>query len=186
MTSLDKLKLTAVTWDGDREPEKYSAWDYAIGSMTRAIEDGPPLEDWLDAKIGRAKMGITMPSIFDDDPELAGAQPVGYQSMGSAGETTTSSADTSQSISLGAVSQHSQHTLAQSGVNYMDLPEASRKLDALLYNDILMNVKGTKSALLRCVKFPSYVLARIVLHRHMDISRNDRKSKAIARVDNVV
>ena len=37
--------------------------------------------------------------------------------------------------------------------------------------------------MLRCVPFPSYVLARIVLHKHMDISKNDRKTKAIARVD---
>ena len=61
----------------------------------------------------------------------------------------------------------------------MNLPKASRILDGMLYNVMLMIVKGTKSALLCCVKFPSYVLARIVLHKHMDINLNERKAKAI-------
>ena len=78
MTSLDKFKLTAVTWDSDREPEKYSTKDYSTGSMTHATQHGAPLEDWLDAKIGRVQASNTMPSIFDNDPELADAVGIGH------------------------------------------------------------------------------------------------------------
>ena len=176
MTSLDKFKLTAVTWDSDREPEKYSTWDYSTGSMTRATQHGAPLEDWFDAKIGRVRANNTMPSIFENDPELAGAVGIGHTEPE---EGVEAEADTTSSSGTSGNS----YTLGQAGSNYMDLPKASRVLDGMLYNVLLMNVKGTKSALLRCVKFPSYVLARIVLHKHMDISRNERKTKAIAAVD---
>ena len=65
----------------------------------------------------------------------------------------------------------------------MDLPEASRRLDALLYNVLIMNVKGTKNAILQCVAFPSYVQARIVLHKHMALSASHRKTQAFSRMD---
>ena len=146
MTSLDKFKLTAVTCDGDREPEKYPAWDYATGSMTRATEHGPALEDWFDREIGRAKVNSTMLSIFDNDPELTGAQPVRYdleddkQTHPEGLEAAASTVSTSTS----------QYSLGSAGLNYMDLSRASCVLDGIMYNVLLMNVKGTKSALLRC------------------------------------
>ena len=118
-----------------------------------------------------------MPSIFDNNPELAGAVSIGYTNP-EAGE-----AEDGKSSSSSGTSGNTTYTLGQAGSNYMDIPKASRVLDGMLYSVLLMNMKGTKSALLSYVKFPSYVLPRIVLHKHMDISRNERKTKAIAVVD---
>jgi len=145
--------------------------------MRRVTQHDAPLGEWLDAKIGRVRANNTMPSIFDNDPELVGAVGIGHE------ESEAAEAEEGESSSSSGTSGNTTYTLGQAGSNYMDLPKASRILDGMLYNVLLMNVKGTKSALLRCVKFPSYVLARIVLHKHMDISRNERKTKAIAAVD---
>jgi hypothetical protein len=66
---------------------------------------------------------------------------------------------------------------------YLELPDKSKTLDALLYNVLKMIVKGSKNALLACVMFPSYVQAVIVLINHMDISKYDRITRAIFRMD---
>ena len=53
----------------------------------------------------------------------------------------------------------------------------------MMYNVLQMNLKGSQAHLLKCVAFPSYVQAVVVLYKHMDISRNDRKTKAFANMD---
>ena len=40
--------------------------------------------------------------------------------------------------------------------HFAALSEEAKTLDALLYNVLRMNVKGTKQSLLSCVTFPSY------------------------------
>ena len=131
------------------------------------VQSSNILEDWFDRKIGRAKVNGTMPLIFDNDPELTRAQPVGYDLEDDEQTPPEGSEAAASTVSTSTC----QYSLGSAGLNYMDSPRASRVLDGIMYNVLLMNVKGTKSALLRCVPFPSYVLARIVLHKHMWLSR---------------
>ena len=69
------------------------------------------------------------------------------------------------------------------GMMYKDLLAESRALDGLLYNVLLMNVKGSANTLLECVQHPSYIQGMIVLVKHIDISRSDRKARAFEGVD---
>jgi hypothetical protein len=66
---------------------------------------------------------------------------------------------------------------------YRDLPDRSKQLDRLLYNVLKMIVKGSKASMLDCVMKPSYVQGVIVLINHMDISKFDRITAAIFRMD---
>ena len=68
----------------------------------------------------------------------------------------------------------------------MELPAESRVLDGLLYNVFKMVVKGSKSAILTCVMFPSYIQAVCVLVEHMNISRYDRITRSIFALDRLV
>ena len=72
MASLDKFKLSAVTWDSDKEPKNFHLWLENIGSLVRATEHGDLLEDMLDSKLGRVKTAATsVPSFILNDPDFA-------------------------------------------------------------------------------------------------------------------
>ena len=77
----------------------------------------------------------------------------------------------------------SKRALLKAPNSYMELSEASRTLDVLLYNVLRMVVKGSKAALLMCVMAPSYVQAVCVLVNHMDISKYDRITRSIFNLD---
>ena len=72
MTTLEKFRLSAVVWDSDKEPDGYNKWIEAIGSLVRSTAHGPPLEDFLDAKLGRkVRKPSTVPSfLLDPDFDL--------------------------------------------------------------------------------------------------------------------
>ena len=46
-----------------------------------------------------------------------------------------------------------------------------------------MHVKGSKAELLQSVHFPSYIQGMLILKRHMDICRQDRKTRAFDSLD---
>ena len=79
-----------------------------------------------------------------------------------------------------------KRTLKKAPGTYMEMPAASRNLDGLLYNVLKMVVKGSKTSLLTCVMFPSYVQAICVLINHMDISKYDRITRSIFDLDKLV
>ena len=76
-----------------------------------------------------------------------------------------------------------QRKLGSAPVTYMQLPEKSRELDGLLYNVFKMVVKGSKSGIITCVLFPSYIQAVCVLVEHMNISKYDRITRSIFALD---
>ena len=78
--------------------------------------------------------------------------------------------DAIQSIRTG-VSKRALNTAPHA---YMELPEASRTLDGLLYNVLKMVIKGTNAALLNCIRNPAYVQTICVLFNHMGPSGVDR------------
>ena len=93
MTSFDKFKLQAVTWDSDAHPDAttFQKWAEDFSSIVRATDGGSPLEDLIDDKVGRQVLQpIAVPSYLKDDPDFAGYfngpgsparyQPTGYSS----------------------------------------------------------------------------------------------------------
>ena len=74
MTSLDKFKLQAVTWDSDAHPDAttFQKWAEDFSSIVRATDGGSPLEDLVDDKVGRQVLQpIAVPSYLKDDPDFA-------------------------------------------------------------------------------------------------------------------
>jgi len=49
MASMEKFKLTTVSWDSDKDPGGFFVWLENFGSVVRATEHGERLEDMLDS-----------------------------------------------------------------------------------------------------------------------------------------
>ena len=188
MTTLDKFKISVLSWNGDEAPEKYvSLLDEQTSSLVRATADGTPLEDFYCTKVGKLLMQqVTVPSYLVNDPDFDGVAPFGFTETEAAPSEESAETDdmsfTVQSATSG-LTGNTANSLQATGTKYMDLPEASRQLDALLYNILIMNVKGTKNSILQCMALPSYVQARIVLHKHMALSASHMKTQAFSRMD---
>ena len=181
MTTLDKFKVQAILWLSDEQPEKYVQWDEQMGSLCRATQGGAPLEDYYCIKVGKTiQQRVAVPSYLLNDPVFIGATAI---NLGAAAESSGSFHGDATSMAQSTNSGTCINSLQPAAITYMELPLESRNLDALLYNVLLMHVKSSKNALLQCVTFPSYVQAKIVLNKHMDISRSDRKSRAFAHMD---
>lgn len=183
MAQLEKMKLSTLPWDSDKDPTGFNVWIETIGSLVRATAHGPPLENMLDHKLNRTRgTSMSIPSWLLNDPDFAA--PSDHDRADSdpdedevlSGETNESMIGSSRSAASGAT-----FSLGSCPFKYSDLSDESRNLDAQLYNILKMNVKGTKNALLSCVSFPSYVQAVCVLSKHVDISRLDRMVRIIDR-----
>ena len=71
MASLDKYKLSSVTWDSDKEPGRFVQFMMLMSAMVRAIAHGSEIEDFLDKKLGRQKhIAVSTPSFLSNDPEF--------------------------------------------------------------------------------------------------------------------
>ena len=193
---MDRFKITNVAWDSDKDPGGYSKWINTFSALVRATAHGAPLEDYLDAKLNRRKqLRMAIPSCITDDPDFYDEDtdqqrfnPV-PEGLDSAQSTPAPHGPDASPLMGGAgPSQASGATggtfgLGKAQIPFRDLPAATKELDGMLYNILLMNLKGSKNALLFCVKDPSYVQACIVLSKHINISRNERKTKVLEAFD---
>ena len=155
-----------------------------MSSLVRATADGIPLEDFYCTKVGKPLMQhVAVPSYLMNDPDFDGAAPFGFGSAPPEESAETDDKSVTVQSATSGLTGTTANSLHTSGTKYMDLPEASRRLDAPLYNVLIMNVKGTENSILQCVAFPPYVQARIVLHKHMALSASHRKTQAFSRMD---
>ena len=73
MATLEKFKLSALTYDYDKDPKGFFIWIESMGGFVRSTEGGPDLEDMLDSKLHRKPdVGKMIPSFLQDpdfDPE---------------------------------------------------------------------------------------------------------------------
>lgn len=205
---MEKLKISAATWDSDRDPNGGKKWIQNMGSLVRATKHGLPLEEFLDRKLGRdVHKPATVPSFITSDPEFAVHPPGAPAAAATVSSTTSTTSTSSTTTSSGAAPGAAPPTasapatslpggpdvatslagstapagpfvLKSAGLSYWELPAESKEMDALMYNVLLLNLKGSKAHLLRSVTMPSYVQAICVLAKHIDLSRNDRKTKA--------
>jgi hypothetical protein len=173
MTSLDKFKLQAVTWESDRDsdPATFQKWAEDFSSIVRATQHGSPLEDLIDAKVGRRILqAVAVPSYLKDDPDFAHWAQSNPASAKSPLAARAAAADVDDADEVrsspsppSAVSGRSPFALGKSSIAYHELSEETITLDVMLYNILRLNVKGSKCELLSSVMFPSYVQGMIVL-----------------------
>jgi hypothetical protein len=189
MAQLEKFKISSCIWQGDTHRSEYYLWVDNMGSIVRALEHGPLLENSLDEKLCRPKHQMLLQNVSSailNDPDFAPAnghvfsQPAPPEQMGD-GEDAASTA----SAAVTSITAGSHFSLGQSSIPYADFPDGAKELDALLYNVLRMNVRGTKSALLDNVTFPSYIQGMIVLDKHMNISKMDRIMAAYSVMDKI-
>ena len=142
MTTLDKFKISALSWNGDEALEKYVSWDEQMSSLVRATADGIPLEDFYCTKVGKPLMQqVAVPSYLMNDPDFDGATPFGFGSAPPEESAETDDKSVTVQSATSGLTGTTANSLHTSSTKYMDLPEASRRLDALLYNVLIMNVK---------------------------------------------
>ena len=206
MTTLDKFKLQAVTWDSDKDsdPRSFQKWAEDFSSIVRATEHGGPLEDLIDDKVGRQIIQpVVVPSYLKDDPDFAAytnayaarrnAQLGGHRNTSANGSADSEEAQSGEDIHYppspgrqsGTGSRASAFTLGRSRVLYDQLPDETLALDSMLYNILRLNIKGSKVELLSNVMYPSYVQGMIILYKHTKINRTDRKTRAFSLADSL-
>ena len=179
MASLDKFKITALVWDSDKDPSGFFIWMENMSSLVRATADGQPLEVLLDSKLRRVSVrAASIPSFILNDPDFAVTQ-----APAPAPTPIQNRAEPSAEAEDEDVASVSNFTLGSASTTYADLSAESKALDALLYNVLKINVKGSRNSLISCVTFPSYVQAMCVLSKHMDISKTDRIMRALGAWD---
>jgi len=193
MAKLDRIKLTSVTWDTDEDPLGLQPFMNHMGSIVAATEDGPPIQRFLEQKLGISSQDANIVASFlTADPDFQrpegensnGDESPAQQESGVGDAESFASSRVPTSPTQSAASGGSTFQLEAASGNYYDLSEKSRYLDAMLYNILRMNVKGSKSVLLDCVDFPSYIQGMCVLYKHVDISRTSRKTDALLAFDN--
>ena len=74
MVSLDKFKLSLVSWDSDKDPGGYPKWVKQWSSVVRSTKWGSQLESFLDRKLKRKfSTKATIPSFLTEDEDLQDA-----------------------------------------------------------------------------------------------------------------
>lgn len=184
MASLDKYKLTQHQWDSDKNPGGFWEFMYLMSSMVRAIAHGPVLEDYLDAKFGRATQHAVMtPSFIVDDPDFAPRNTTTSAGPGASGEgQMDESSSTVGSVADSSATITGSQALHPAGA-YWDLPEEALALDGVLFSVLKVCVLGSKRVLLLSANIPSYIVGMCILARHADISKTDRITKAFDSLD---
>ena len=71
MAQLEKFKLRAYSWDGDKDPTGFHVWIETFGSVVRSLQYGSMLEDMLDSKLHRKKLDQLVSSVLLQDPDFA-------------------------------------------------------------------------------------------------------------------
>ena len=163
---------SALTYDYDKDPKGFFIWLESMGGFVRSTEGGPDLEDMLDSKLHRKPdAGRMIPSFLQDpdfDPvpdrpltvpssevgseEDAASATVGEETapvQGTVARSTVLGSQVTQSAGSGLSGQFS---LGQHHTSFADLPDVSKKLDAVLYNILRMNSKGSIASLLQYVR----------------------------------
>ena len=144
MTSLDKFKLQAVTWDSDKDsdPSSFQKWAEDFSSIVRATEHGAPLEDLIDAKVGRQILQpLAVPSYLKDDPdfatfiELQTEAAAAMDEFYTSGSTASPGAQAEDTTATPSVAP-SGFSLGKSKLPYHLLDEKTIALDHMLYNVI--------------------------------------------------
>ena len=206
MTSLDKLRVTAQIWDSDKDAAGFSRWMRNFSSMVRILKDGAPIEDFIDAKLERHRsQEMTTPSYILSDRDFDKEPPPGYSPPAKPKKKKNAAASDAESsdeeieadeaeAQTGAVGKDDSTSLASGGSGnktfvmptvdspYWMLPLKSRELDQLLFSTLKHCVRGSKSLLLDSVAFASYAQGVIILTKHMEISRLNRKASAFSKL----
>ena len=72
MTTLERFKLSSITWDGDKDPGGFQAFEDTMGAFVRSTAGGAALENMLDSKLERRSVNLAAsPSFLLNDEDFA-------------------------------------------------------------------------------------------------------------------
>ena len=145
MAQLDKFKLSALSWDSDKDPKGFYIWIENMVSLVQSIDYGTFLENMLDSKLGRTTISPqTVPSFLLNDPDFAPAfmqpaqpdpmQPTNTTASVSSGAAPSEVPPSAPSAPLpsgmsGLSSVSGHFSLGQHTIKYSDFPDEARELD---------------------------------------------------------
>lgn len=179
MASLEHLKLTAQSWDSDKNIPPFPRWANGLSSLVRATKNGEVLEGLIDIKVDRvSNHHVATPSFISEDPDFA----LSIEHQNLLNSTVSPPEGDSASVSSNATSAF-QLPAAPEHLRMSQMPIEVIQHDRVLFNILRVNVKGSKATLLDLVSSPSYVQAMCILYKHHEISRNDRKVQAFKAMD---
>ena len=183
MVSIDKFKLSSVTWDSDKNPTGFTKWMNDFGSLVASTEHGAILETFLDQKLGREKhLATTVPSYISKDDDCAAGEEAEEAPQAPAEGAEGQEAEAQEVVSSSGPPKMGRGLL-RARAKYANFSAEEKALDGMLYNVLKMNVKGSKNEMLRHVSFPSYVQGMCVLYKHVDICSVGRKTIAFEKMD---
>ena len=181
IVSIDKFKLSSVTWDSDKNPTGFTKWMSDFGSLVASTEHGAVLEKFLDEKLDRKKhTRSTVPSYITADDDFADPDHV-LPAPPQAEEQAEGEQPQVDEVESHSGPPKMGGGLRPSRTKYADFKAEEKALDSMLYNVLVMNVKGTKNEMLRHVA--SYVQGVCVLYKHVDICAVGRKTNAFEQMD---
>ena len=221
MASVDRVKVTAPTWNSDEDASAnaFRRFSETIGGLVRSCKGGVELQNFMEEKLGKVAVRTKcLPSFISNDPDFGvnddddgtetetgdghtrkrGEAPV-FESPGGGPKINTpgdigppkddvpthplnTPRSSTRVITPGGNRNEAYY---KATLTYGQLSAEAKALDNHMYTVMQMNVKGSKAALLAHVTFSSYVQAMIVLHKHIDISSNSRKTEALESIDNL-
>ena len=195
------VKVSIQPWDSDKDPNGYWEWMRSISSLVRSCDGGHELQNFTDEKLGLPVVkSHVVPTCIANDPDFdsddegdSQRQSVKFRSPGlEAAKSMKESAKAEDSSDVSPVSirtpgsRHGssrEESYFEASTSYKNLSRQALVLDSHMFSIMSMNLKGSKHALLRHVKRSSYVQACIVLSKHFDIVRNNRKSEALEQME---
>ena len=71
MAQLENIKLTAQTWDSDKDLDSFHTWLDTFSALVRSTTHGAALEEFIRHKTGREVfMSSNVPSFLKDNPDF--------------------------------------------------------------------------------------------------------------------
>ena len=124
MASLDRFKLSSVSWDSDQDPCGFLSFMFVFSSMVHALDHRNDLEDYLDLKLGRAAhQTATTPGFLSEDPEFSRPVVQGRPSPAMSGRSTRASAASGGETDSEVLMQEVEETVH--GTTYVPTPSSA-------------------------------------------------------------
>ena len=141
MATLDKFKVSLLSWDSTKNKDSFYGWVDEMISTVRTLEHGESLMDWLDIKLRRnLAPKASIPAFLLDDPDFQSLISKQYDAQAEASAHTEEDIeDESGSIASPIRSVGSAGTagtamgITPQAKEYLSLPKETIELDKQLF-----------------------------------------------------
>ena len=163
------------------------SWVNLVASVVSNLDDGNPLQSFVDGFTGRSKQKANFRPAFLDDPRLQDDSEdiTSADSMQNANATDVDSQMTTSEAQSGVAQPTVEEVTAYR--NYKDLPEESILLDKRLHSTLLTVVKGVYFDIIANLQGNDarYSYAIIALWKHAALDDSSRRISAMSAMEKV-